>query len=246
MSPTLTPGVSLRRVAEIVRNAVLFGPDAWESASVLRETSGSGQGLLPSDRDVVQLFTVLAERRIPYLLVGGIAMLRYVQGRNTEDIDLLMSSPSLAQIPEIVLEDKNDYFAKGRFRSVRVDILLTANALFAEAQHSFETKHRFAEIEVPTATPEGLVLLKLYALPSLYRQGLLERVAIYESDITTLVGLYHIQVAPLIARLERHVLPSDLRELQNIIKEIQAKIARVEKLRSSESAQTSTPSSGDI
>jgi hypothetical protein len=231
MSPTLTSGVSLRRVAEIVRNAALFGPNAWEDTSVLRETSGSGQHLLPTDADVVQLFTLLAERRISYLLVGGIAMLRYVQGRNTEDIDLLMSAPSLEQIPEISLEDRNDYFAKGRFRSVRVDILLTANALFAEAQQSFGTTHPFAEIEVPTATPEGLVLLKLYALPSLYHQGSLERVAIYESDITTLIGLHHIQVAPLLARLEPHILPSDLRELQNIVKEIQTKIARVEKLK---------------
>src|SRR5688572_18753011 len=133
MSPTLTSGVSLRRVAEIVRNAVLFGPDSWERTSVLRETSGSGQNLLPTDTDVVQLFTLLAERHIPYLLVGGIAMLRYVEGRNTEDIGLLMSAPSLEQVSEIVLEDRNEYFAKGRFRSVRVDILLTANALFAEA-----------------------------------------------------------------------------------------------------------------
>jgi hypothetical protein len=231
MSPTLTSGVSLRRVAEIVRNAALFGPDAWAGASVLRETSNSGQHLLPTDSDVIQLFTLLAERRIPYLLVGGIAMLRYVQGRNTEDIDLLMSAPSLEQVPEILLEDRNEYSAKGRFHSVGVVILLTANALFAEAQQSFGTTHPFAEIEVPTATPEGLVLLKFYALPSLYRQGLVERVAIYESDITSLIGLHHVQVAPLLARLERHIMPSDLRELQNVAREIQAKIARVEKLK---------------
>ena len=46
------------------------------------------------DRDVVELFTLLWERQTPYLLVGGIAMLRYVEGRNTADIDLLMSLPS--------------------------------------------------------------------------------------------------------------------------------------------------------
>ncbi|HEV8541085.1 MAG TPA: hypothetical protein VGR78_01725 [Verrucomicrobiae bacterium] len=231
MSPTLTSGVSLRRVAEIVRNAILFGPDAWEGSLVLRERSSSTQNLLPTDADVVELFTLLAARRIAYLLVGGIAMLRYVEGRNTEDINFLMSAPSLERIPEIVLEGKNEYFARGRFRSLRVDILLTANALFAETQQSFGTTHRFAEVEVPTATPEGLVLLKLYALPSLYRQGLLGRVAIYESNITGLIGLHHIPVAPLLARLGRHILPSDLREPQNIVNEIASKIARVEKLK---------------
>ena len=32
---------------------------------------------------VEQLFTLLHERLITYLLVGGIAMFQYVQGRNT-------------------------------------------------------------------------------------------------------------------------------------------------------------------
>ncbi len=34
MNVTLAPGASLRRVAEILRNAVLFGPDAWENGSL--------------------------------------------------------------------------------------------------------------------------------------------------------------------------------------------------------------------
>src|SRR5262252_6491447 len=107
MSPTLTSGVSLHRVAEIVRNAALYGSNAWENASVFREnsTGPEKQNLLPREADVAQLFTLLYERRIPYLLVGGIAMLRYIQGRNTEDIDLLMSAPSLPQIHEMAIED---------------------------------------------------------------------------------------------------------------------------------------------
>jgi hypothetical protein len=232
MVPTLTPGVSLHRVAEIVRNAVLYGPDAWENGVSLRESDNRAEKQnLATDADVIQLFTILRDRRISYLLVGGIAMLRYTQGRNTEEINLLISAPSLRQVPEITIEDQNEYFARGRFRTVRVDILLTANALFAEAQQLFGTTHRFAEVEVPTATPEGLVLLKLFALPSFYRQGQLERVAIYESDITTLIGLYHIATEPLLARLERYVLPSDLRQLRTILKEIEVKIARLESLR---------------
>jgi hypothetical protein len=231
MSPTLTPGVSLRRVAQIIRNAVLFGPDAWENGSVQPDKAKNAKHVLPGDDDVLQLFTMLRDRRIPYLLVGGIAMLRYVQGRNTEDIDLVMSGPSLDALPEVAVEDRNEYFARGRFRSLRVDLLLTANTLFAEAEQHFGTLHRFAEIDVPTATPEGLLLLKLYALPSLYRQGQLERVAIYESDITTLIGLYRIPVSPLLKRLEPHMLASDLRELQKILKEIEAKIARFDELK---------------
>ena len=85
MNTTLAPGASLRRIAEIVRNALLFGPDAWEGGSLSDKNVNptQRQNVLPTDRDVVELFTLLGERHIPYLLVGGIAMLRYIEGRNT-------------------------------------------------------------------------------------------------------------------------------------------------------------------
>lgn len=233
MNATLATGVSLRRIAEIVRNAVLFGPDAWESASLPapKVNSDQRQSLLPTDRDVVELFVLLGQRQIPYLLVGGIAMLRYIEGRNTEDVDLLMSLPSLKQLPEITIEEQNEYFIRGHFRSVRVDVLLTANALFAETQQCFGTTHRFAELDVPTATPEGLVLLKLYALPSLYRQGQFDRVSIYESDIASLIQRHRCEIEPLFQRLQPHLIESDLRELRIIMRDIETRIARFEHLK---------------
>jgi len=233
MNATLAPGTSLRRVAEIVRNAVLFGPDAWEGGPMPERNVNPDQRqtVLPTDRDVVELFALLGERRIPYLLVGGIAMLRYVEGRNTEDIDLLMSLPSLRQLPEISIEEQNEYFIRGRFRSVRVDVLPTANVLFAEAQRSFGTTHRFAELDVPTATPEGLVLLKLYALPSLYRQGLFDRVSVYEGDIASLMQRHCPVVEPLLERLQSHLEASDMQELRGIVRDLEARIARFEQLK---------------
>jgi len=39
---------------------------------------------------VTRFFALLRERQIEYVLVGGIALLQYVEGRNTEDIDLIM------------------------------------------------------------------------------------------------------------------------------------------------------------
>lgn len=232
MNATLVPGASLCRIAEIVRNAALFGPDAWAGGSRARDAnSPQRQGVLPTDRDVVDLFTLLGERHIPYLLVGGIAMLRYVEGRNTEDIDLLMSLPSLRQLPEISIEEQSEYFIRGRFRTVRVDVLLTANALFAETQQSYGTTHRFAELDVPTATPEGLVLLKLYALPSLYRQGLFDRISIYEGDIASLMQRYRPVMETLLARLQAHLEAGDMHELRGIVREIEVRIARFEQLK---------------
>jgi hypothetical protein len=233
MNVTLAPGASLCRVAEIVRNAVLRGPDAWNRGAPASDGTNPNPParLLPTDRDVIELFTLLRERQIPYLLVGGIAMLRYVEGRNTEDIDLLMSLPSLQQVPEIRHEERSEFFIRGRFRSVRVDVLLTANALFAEVQQGFCTTHRFAELDVPTATPEGLVLLKLYALPSLYRQGWFDRVTVYESDIASLLQRHKPPVEPLLQRLQPHLEAGDLHELRGIVRDIEARIARFEQLK---------------
>jgi len=233
MNTTLAPGASLRRIAEIVRNAALFAPQAWDGAAPPERHAKASQpqNLVPTHGDVVELFTLLAQRQIPYLLVGGIAMLRYVAGRNTEDIDLLMSLPSLRQLPEVTIEEQNEFFIKGRFRSLRVDVLLTANTLFAEAQERFGTIHRFAELDVPTATPEGLVLLKLYALPSLYRQGQFDRVSVYEADIASLMQRHRCDVEPLLRRLQPHLLESDLRELRGIVRDIQTRIARFEHLK---------------
>jgi len=234
MNVTLASGTSLRRIAEIVRNAMLFGPEAWAGGGPPERRGNPTQqeNLLPTDRDVVELFMLLNQRQIPYVLVGGIAMLRYVEGRNTEDIDLLMSLPALKLLPEISVEEENQYFIRGRFRNrVRVDVLLTANALFAETQESFTTTHRFAELEVPTATPEGLILLKLYALPSLYRQGLFDRVSVYEGDIASLLQRHRCEMEPLLQRLHPHLEEGDRRELRIIVSDIQTRIARFEQFK---------------
>lgn len=42
-------------------------------------------------QSVQDFFAVLEKRKIDYVLVGGIAILHYVEGRNTQDLDLLMA-----------------------------------------------------------------------------------------------------------------------------------------------------------
>ncbi len=79
MNMTLAPGVSLRRIAEIIRNATLFGADAGSSVPERQGVASERRNLLPTERDVVDLFTLLQQRRIAYLLVGGVAVLRYVE-----------------------------------------------------------------------------------------------------------------------------------------------------------------------
>src|ERR1035438_6919920 len=167
---TLPEGVSLRRVAEVLLDAWEADPRRWMNApSQLREGPAQASAM-PVPQDALDLFRLLAERRVDYLLVGGLAMLTYVKGRNTKDVDLLLSLEASHKIPELEIRNRQDFFARAQFRSVQVDLLFTFNPLFKAVAEKFAAIHSFSELNVPAATVEGLIVLKLYALPSLYRQ----------------------------------------------------------------------------
>ena len=73
---------------------------------------------------------------------------------------------------------------------------------------------------------EGLLLLKLYALPSLYRQGNFARVGLYENDIATLLHAYRSPVEPLLDELTQHLSNSDMREFRAILHDIERHVQR--------------------
>ncbi len=214
MSSNLSPRV---HIGEVIRNAVLFNPenpqDLLMNSDVLIET-------------VARFFSLLRERQIDYVLVGGIALLQYVEGRNTEDIDLIMAASALERLPELQLETRDADFARSKFRDLRVDMLLTSNPLFEEVRKRYTTSKRFVEQEIPCATIEGLILLKLYALPSLYRQGNFTRVGLYENDVATLMQIHNPPVEPLLNELATYLNNSDLTQVKEIVDEIQQRIRR--------------------
>jgi hypothetical protein len=131
------------------------------------------------------LFDELAARGVPYLLVGGIAILTYAEGRNTEDVDLI-----LAEHP-----------------------------IFAHVMKHHAARGRFGDREVDTASRTGLLLLKLYALPSLYRQASWQRAALYEGDIRLLRESAEIDEDALAAELSPFVAPHDMTELRKVLAE---------------------------
>jgi hypothetical protein len=79
---------------------------------------------------------------------------------------------------------------------------------------------------VPCATVEGLLLLKLFALPSLYRQAQFSKVNIYEADVANLIARYKIPTQPLLDELAKHMLASDVDEIRRIVADIEDRIAR--------------------
>jgi len=206
-------------VGEVIRNAVVFDFKNWAGDSTLANSDSLLQA-------VQRLFALLDERGVDYVLVGGVALLTYVEGRNTRDIDLIMALSSLERLPEIKVQSQERDFARGEFEGLQVDILLTRNRLFAEVQRKHVTKQKLMEREISTATVEGLLLLKLYALPALYRQGNFAKVGLYENDVATLMHYYRPAMAPLFETLERMLGEGDVAELREIVKEIEQRLAR--------------------
>lgn len=117
-------------------------------------------------------------------------------------------------------------FARGHFDTLQLGILLTHNPLFEKVQRHDATTRRFVEQDIPCATVEGLILLKLTALPSLYRQGYFARVGLYENDIATLLNDYKPTLQPLFDELARHLSDTDVAAVREVVADIEQRIKR--------------------
>lgn len=177
---------------------------------------------------IPELLDLFDEREVDYVLVGGIALLSYIEGRNTQDIDFIVPKSAVQKLPEIQIEESNTEFARGFFGDLRVDFLFTSNKLFKYVAVKETVARTFHEREVSTATVPGLLLLKLFSFPSLYRQGRFDKVRTYEKDVSELlVQLPEKQeLDPLLNELAKHLLPSDFEEVRKIVEELQERIAR--------------------
>ena len=205
------------QIGNVIRNAVAFNVKNWLGGSM------NSDSLIQSVQD---LFSVLEQRKIDYVLVGGIALLHYVEGRNTQDLDLLMSLSSVEKLPELNISSQDMYFVRANYGELEIDVFLTKNPLFKKVHSKYSKEQRFLDRNIPIATVDGLLLLKLYALPSLYRQGNFARVGIYENDIATLLHDYEPDVNTLLSELSNYVNESDFAEIRNILADIQKRIKR--------------------
>jgi hypothetical protein len=211
---------SSREIGRVIRDAVAFNIRNWQG------------GVMASDsliQSVQDLFALLEERKIDYVLVGGIALLHYIEGRNTQDIDLLMVSSALEKLPELEVTSQDVYFVRARFGDLQINVLLTQNPLFKSVKKKYAKIQPLLEQNIPLATVEGLLLMKLYALPSLYHQGNFARVEIYEGDIAALLHDYKPDEAALLNELSNYMSESDLAEIKSILNDIHKHIERFEK-----------------
>jgi hypothetical protein len=205
------------KIGSIIRNGIVFDIKKWVGGTVNTDS------LIES---VESFFILLETREIDYVLVGGVALLYYVEGRNTQDLDLIMSLLSLEKIPEIKILSQDLYFIRAEYEELLIDILLTENLLFNKIQTEYVNQQQFFDRNLSIVSVDGLILLKLYALPSLYRQGDFSRVGIYENDIATLLYAYEVDITDLIKTLSDYLSETDLKEIERILNEIQARIDR--------------------
>jgi predicted nucleotidyltransferase len=211
---------SSAQIGNVIRNAIVFNVKNWVG------------GMMNSDsliQSVQDFFAVLEQRKIDYVLVGGIAILHYVEGRNTQDLDLLMALSSLEKLPELKISSQDMYFVQANYNELQIDVLLTQNPLFKKVHSEYSKVQKFLDRDIPLATVEGLLLLKLYALPSLYRQGNFARVGIYENDIATLFHYYQPDVPSLLNELSKYVNENDFVEIKGVVSDIQNRIKRFKK-----------------
>jgi hypothetical protein len=208
---------SSAHIGTIIRNAVTFDIKRWTGDTV------SSDSLIQAVQD---LFSLLEARQVDYVLVGGIALLHYVEGRNTQDLDLLMAPASLERLPELEMIHRDMYFAWASYSGLQIDLLLTHNPLFSKVYSAYAQTVRYLDREVSIATVEGLLVLKLYALPSLYRQGNFARAGIQENDIATLLYYYQPDISQVLHELAEYVSESHLAEIRNIVHDLQQRTKR--------------------
>ncbi len=212
-----TPRGEMVDIGEVIQNATVFNLRNWQDKDLIMRD-------LPLA--VEQLFALFEKLKIEYVLVGGMAMLQYMEGRNTEDIDFIVDPAALDKLPEIELSGRQQDFARGRFAGVRVGFLFTSQRLFRLVQQQYSANREFRNGKIRCATVEGILLLKLFALPSLYRQGQFGRVGIYENDIATLLQAYAPALDPLMDVLRPHLSDGDMKSVSDILDEIQQRIRR--------------------
>jgi len=208
---------STAQIGNIIRTAAVLDIKNWAEGIVSVD---------PLFRALQELLTVLEQERLRYVLAGGIALLHHVDGRSSQELEMIVAASSLEKLPQLKVISKDMYFVRADYKGLQIDVLLTQNPLFKQVQGKYTTRQHFLDRDIPIATVEGLLLLKLYALPSLYRQGNFARVGIYENDVATLMHYYQPNVSQLFSELSRYVSEIDLGEIKEIVAEIQKRIRR--------------------
>ena len=208
-------------IKEIIYAANAFNIQNWSSDYKMNFDN------LPNSVD--KFLKLLAQNGIDIVIVGGIALLAYMQDRNTQDLDLIVSKDDFNKIsPSLKTVEADENFANCEtYDGLNVDFLFAENAIFKYVKKVFCQKRNFQEGVFYIATVEGLVLMKLYAWADLYLNGnlfndkfLLTKSLRYKNDIEVLLLNYEINLLPLKRILEKNLDASKFALIENLIEKL--------------------------
>ena len=77
------------------------------------------------------------------MLVGGIAILHYIEGRNTQDLDLLLMVSSLKKLPKLKITSQDINFVRANYGELQIDLYLTRNPLFKKVHKAYSKVQKF-------------------------------------------------------------------------------------------------------
>jgi hypothetical protein len=163
---------------------------------------------------VANFLKLLKDLNIDFVIVGGIAILSYVELRNTKDFDIIIDRHNYIKLKPFleVLTEEGDFANCLTEEKLRVDLLFADNPIFRYVKYGFEQNLDYEQGNFPTATPEGLVMMKLYALADLTLQHqvfgkkeILTKILLYQSDVNILNAMYEIDFSKILRLLEKHL-----------------------------------------
>ena len=190
--------------------------------------SNTGITAMIDTAQLVSFIMLLEAKGIEYALVGGAALLTMDDcQRPTDDFDFIVAKADIDQVDELSEESSDRNFGRYLYQGTRIDALYRDNPIFDYVMRNCLDRTVIEGREIVRATPEGIVLLKLYALPSLYQQGQPRRAATYENDILgLLMQPVEISFERVLKVLAGELLPSQVDELRNILEDCQRRAQR--------------------
>lgn len=200
-------------IADVLYHGIAFDPKNWNRDAVARDIAAASERLLDA----------LKRDQIPFTLVGDLAMLSHIEGRNTCVIDLIVSLSDLTQVQGIEVQEVNEQFAMIRYAGLRVNALRPECPVFQLVHRQFSELREFEHRTIRTATMEGLMLLKLFAIPAFHRSHQIEKTGLCEADITSLIHHGCTTGAELLQSLKPHLEEGEFSELRQVLTDLEKK-----------------------
>ena len=147
--------------------------------------------------------------------------------RTTAYYDYIIAKDDIETVEELQKESSDRNFGRYLYQGTRIDALYRDNPIFDYVMTNCLDSAVIEGRKITRATPESIILLKLYALPSLYQQGQHRRAMTYENDISgLLMQVTDINAERIFKVLVGELLPSQIDELDNILKDCQLRAQR--------------------